>query len=283
MTQFYRFASGSGARWGRRNRNSEWLEVLPAEAQLGTLLSSLDADLSEWEALRSTDKVLLSELEVLPPLDTQPVWAAGVTFERSRSARKEESRDGGDIYDRVFDADRPELFFKSSAERVVGHRGVIGVRHDSNWNVPEPELAIVLNSSGNVVAGMLGNDVSSRSIEGENPLYLPQAKVYRRSCALGPCMVAWGELQPHTEIRITLTIARGADTVYEETVDLATMRRSPETLAQWLFQCQDFERGVVLMTGTSIVPGPEVTLLPGDTTTISAEMLDALANSVDVV
>ncbi len=283
MTQFYRFASGAGARWGRRSTNSDWLDVLPAQAQLETLLSSQDSDLNEWEAVQSTERVRLGDVAILPPLETQPVWAAGVTFERSRSARKEESQDGGDIYDRVFDAERPELFFKSPGERVVGHQGVIGVRHDSTWDVPEPELAIVLNSSGNVVAGMLGNDVSSRSIEGENPLYLPQAKVYRRSCALGPCIVAWGDLQPYRELRITLTIARGGGTVYEETVDLAAMRRSPETLAQWLFQCQEFERGVVLMTGTSIVPEPEVTLLPGDTTTISAEVLGELINSVEAV
>jgi 2-dehydro-3-deoxy-D-arabinonate dehydratase len=282
VTQFYRFASTAGARWGRRSTDSEWLDVLPAHTQLKTLLSN-HADLTQWEALQPTDSVRLSELTILPPLDTQPVWAAGVTFDRSRSARKEESEDGGDIYDRVFDAERPELFFKSSGEQVVGHQGAIGIRHDSAWNVPEPELALVLNASGEVVAGTLGNDVSSRSIEGENPLYLPQAKVYRGSCALGPCIVPWDQLQPYRELQISLTIARGKLTVYEDTVELAAMRRSPDTLAQWLYECQEFERGAVLMTGTSIVPEPEITLLPGDSTTISAEGLGALINRVEAV
>ncbi len=221
--------------------------------------------------------------KVLPPVDRQPIWAAGVTFERSRAARREEADDGGDVYDRVYVAARPELFVKATAESVVGPGDAVGIRADSDWNVPEPELAVVAGSAGEIRALTLGNDMSSRSIEGENPLYLPQAKVYDRSCALGPCLVPAAAAPLWSELEVTITITRAGAEVYADTVSLATMRRTPQELMSWLCAAATFPAGVVLLTGTSMVPPAELTLAPDDETTIASTHLGTLRNRVVVV
>jgi 2-dehydro-3-deoxy-D-arabinonate dehydratase len=220
---------------------------------------------------------------VLAPVDQQPVWAAGVTFPRSRDARKEEARDGGDVYDRVYTAERPELFVKAAAGAVIGPGAALGIRADSAWNVPEPELAVVADPHGRIRALTLGNDMSSRSIEGENPLYLPQAKVYDRSCGLGPALVPVSAAPGWAEQRIELTIRRDGATLFAETVDLRTIRREPAELLRWLFAAHSFPAGVVLLTGTSMVPPAELTLHAGDTVTVAAPALGALHNPIQVV
>jgi len=202
---------------------------------------------------------------LLAPLESQELWAAGVTFERSRDARMEESG-SPDPYDRVYVAERPELFLKAAPGRVQGPGAPIGIRADSTWDVPEPEMALLADSSGAIVAVGAGNDVSSRSIEGENPLYLPQAKVYRHSAALGPCWVPLTVAGPLDALAIHLSILRGdpGAEVFSGSARLSTMRRRPVELIDWLFRGQDFPVGVALLTGTSIVPPPELTLQPGD-------------------
>jgi 2-dehydro-3-deoxy-D-arabinonate dehydratase len=217
---------------------------------------------------------------VLAPLDLQPVWAAGVTFERSRVARKEESAAGGDCYDQVYEAERPELFVKALPGAVRGTGEPVAIRADSAWNVPEPELALVCDHVGRIAGYALGNDMSSRSIEGENPLYLPQAKVYVDSCALGPCLVPADAAPDLDDITIELDIVRDGVSVYEDAVPLAKMRRTPAELAGWLFRAQRFPSGVALLTGTSIVPDADFTLRPGDEVTITATGLGVLANPV---
>jgi 2-dehydro-3-deoxy-D-arabinonate dehydratase len=219
--------------------------------------------------------------QVLAPVQGQEVWAAGVTFATSRSARNEESG-GHDFYDRVYDAERPELFFKAAPGRVRGPGQPIGVRADSGWDVPEPELAVVVSAAGEILGYTIGNDVSSRSIEGENPLYLPQAKVYRGSCALGPCIVPVDEAAPPEEMEITLRIVRGEEPVFQGSTQVALLRRRPEELVEWLFKAQDFPAGVVLLTGTSVIPAPEFTLRPGDTVKIVITGLGELVNTVEL-
>jgi 2-dehydro-3-deoxy-D-arabinonate dehydratase len=219
---------------------------------------------------------------VLAPVHGQEVWAAGVTYESSRIARNEESG-GHDFYDNVYAAQRPELFFKAAPGRVRGPGGLIGVRRDSGWDVPEPELALVVSAAGRVLGYTIGNDVSSRSIEGENPLYLPQAKVYRGSCALGPCIVGVDEAPPLEELEISLTIARDRETIFTGFTQLTQLRRTPEELVQWLFRAQDFPAGAVLLTGTSIIPEPEFTLRGGDEVRIAITGLGELVNTVEEV
>lgn len=220
---------------------------------------------------------------VLAPVDQQPVWAAGVTFPRSRDARKEEARDGGDVYDRVYTAERPELFVKAAPGAAIGPGAALGIRADSAWNVPEPELAVAADQHGRIRAVTLGNDMSSRSIEGENPLYLPQAKVYDRSCGLGPALVPVSSAPAWAELRIELTIQRAGAILFAETVDLRTIRREPAELLRWLFAAHSFPAGVVLLTGTSMVPPAGLTLHAGDTVTVAAPAIGALHNPVEVV
>jgi len=217
---------------------------------------------------------------LLAPLEGQEIWAAGVTFPRSRDARREESR-GASIYDMVYSADRPELFVKALPGRCQGPSDPVAVRTDSTWDVPEPELVVIAAATGQIVAYALGNDVSSRSIEGENPLYLPQAKVYRHSCAIGPCLVPLSQAPPFDEMVINLTIHRGEVVVVEGTARLSDIRRRPENLVEWLFRAQEFPLGVALMTGTSLAPGPEFTLRHGDVVEISVPGLGTLRNAVE--
>jgi 2-dehydro-3-deoxy-D-arabinonate dehydratase len=221
-------------------------------------------------------------LAVLAPLGGQPVWAAGVTFRRSRDARLEESR-GLDAYDKVYEAERPELFLKALPGTARGPGQPIGVRADSDWDVPEPELAVVADRRGEIVAFTIGDDVSSRSIEGENPLYLPQAKLYAGSCAVGPCLVPVGEAPDPAAMEITLTIERDGDELFADRCAVADMKRSLAELVDWLWRGQDLPLGVVLLTGTSIVPPPELTLRPGDRVTVAVSGLGRLVNPVELV
>ena len=220
--------------------------------------------------------------EVFAPIGTQEVWAAGVTYFRSRTARMEESKDagGGTFYDRVYDADRPELFFKATAWRVRGPRAGIRIRRDATWNVPEPELALVVNASGEIVGYTIGNDVSSRDIEGENPLYLPQAKVYDGSCALGPGIFVSRDPLP-SDTAIELRITRGHDVVFEGATTLAQMRRKPQELVDYLYRETSFPTGCVLLTGTGIIPPDEFTLRAGDLVEITVEPIGTLSNVVE--
>jgi 2-dehydro-3-deoxy-D-arabinonate dehydratase len=216
---------------------------------------------------------------VLAPVAGQEVWAAGVTFERSRVARMEESGQV-DFYDKVYTAARPELFPKAAPGRTRGPGEAIGIRIDSDWNVPEPELGLVADAAGRLVAYTVGDDVSSRSIEGENPLYLPQAKVYTGSCALGPALVPAADAPPLAALRILLTVRRGGANLYSDAVPLSDMRRMPDELLRWLFAAMDFPVGVVLLSGTSIVPPPDFTLRPGDEVEVDVPGIGTLINPV---
>jgi 2-dehydro-3-deoxy-D-arabinonate dehydratase len=222
------------------------------------------------------------DARVLAPVGGQEVWAAGVTYERSRDARVEES-ETPDHYERVYDADRPELFVKASPGRVRATGEPIGIRADSSWDVPEPELGVVVDSHGEVAGYLLGNDVSSRSIEGDNPLYLPQAKVYDGSCALGPCLVPASEAPDLADMRIAMAVTRSGAAVFRADVDVRRMHRTVDELVDWLFLAQSFPVGVVLLTGTAIVPDPDFTLQPGDFVTISLDGLGSLTNTVELV
>jgi len=218
----------------------------------------------------------------LAPVGGQPVWAAGVTFLRSRDARLEESS-GLDAYDKVYLAERPELFLKALPGAARGPDRAIGVRADSDWDVPEPELAVVADRRGRIVAYTIGDDVSSRSIEGENPLYLPQAKLYRASCALGPCLVPVTEAPDPADMEIALVIERDGAELFADRCAVADMKRSLPELVDWLWRGQDLPLGAVLLTGTSIVPPPELTLRPGDRVRIAITGLGELANPVELV
>jgi 2-dehydro-3-deoxy-D-arabinonate dehydratase len=222
------------------------------------------------------------EPRYLAPIGTQEVWAAGVTYFRSRTARMEESRDagGGTFYDRVYEAERPELFFKSTAWRVRGPGEGIRVRADAQWSVPEPELALCVNALGKIVGYTIGNDVSSRDIEGENPLYLPQAKCYDGSCALGPALYVTNEPMRPTD-EIALRIRRGDALVFEGTTTISQMRRSPQELVDYLYREMSFPQGCILFTGTGIIPPDEFTLRAGDVVTIAIESIGELVNTVE--
>ena len=216
----------------------------------------------------------------LPPMGDQEVWAAGVTYYRSRTARMEESEEaGGDrFYDMVYDAERPELFFKSTPRRVRGHRHTVGIRGDSTWDVPEPELTLAINAQGTVFGATVGNDMSSRSIEGENPLYLPQAKVYTGSCAVGPCLLV-GSL-PGPNDSISLRIERDGNEVFMGSTLLSQLKRSYDELAGFLYRDNDFPSGALLMTGTGIVPEHPFTLQPDDIVRITIDGIGTLENTV---
>jgi 2-dehydro-3-deoxy-D-arabinonate dehydratase len=221
------------------------------------------------------------EGEVLAPIVGQEVWAAGVTYYRSRGARMEESKDagGGDFYDRVYSAERPELFFKSTASRTVGTGGKVRIRGDAHWSVPEPELTLVVSPSGRIVGYTIGNDMSSRDIEGENPLYLPQAKVYKGSCALGPgILVSADPLAQSTEIAIE--ILRHDRVEFAGRVELTELKRDPKTLVEYLLRDNGFPAGAFLMTGTGIVPPSTFTLASGDRIRITIEPIGTLENVV---
>jgi 2-dehydro-3-deoxy-D-arabinonate dehydratase len=219
--------------------------------------------------------------ELLAPVDGRTeVWAAGVTYERSRTARMAESENSADIYDRVYAAERPELFFKSMAWRVSGPGFPVSVRTDSSIDVPEPELAAVLNYAGDVVGYTICNDMSSRSIEGQNPLYLPQAKIYLGGCAAGPCIRPAWEIPDPYALTIEMTISRGGSVAWEGSTNTSGLRRRVEELAAYLFREDDFPAGAVLSTGTSLVPDLPFTLEAGDEIRIKISEIGELVNRV---
>jgi len=221
---------------------------------------------------------------VIAPIGNQEVWAAGVTYLRSRDARMEESKESGasDVYSKVYDADRPELFFKALPHRVSGQGEEVYIRKDSAWNVPEPELTVFINSAGEIQAYTAGNDMSSRSIEGENPLYLPQAKMYERSCALGPCLFV-PEKPISQDTLISISIKRNHHEVFANSIPLNRMKRNLPELVTWLYKACKFPSGSFLMTGTGIVPPNDFTLQANDEVSISIEGIGTLTNTVQFI
>ncbi len=221
----------------------------------------------------------LKQVKLRAPVDHQEVWAAGVTYKLSRDARMEESTQQ-DVYQKVYDATRPEIFFKAAGWRCVGQNDRIGIRHDSTWDVPEPELTIVIDSGGKIAGYTIGNDVSSRSIEGENPLYLPQAKTFYASCALGPWIVLPEELEDASNLGIAIAISRAGEEIWSGKTSTGAMHRTFEDLIAHLYASLDFPHGSLLMTGTGLVPPAELTLQSGDHVTIEIEGIGSLNNSV---
>jgi 2-dehydro-3-deoxy-D-arabinonate dehydratase len=222
----------------------------------------------------------LASTALAAPIDAQEVWAAGVTYRRSQAARMEESRGAAGFYDRVYMAARPELFFKATPHRVAGPGQSVRIRQDARWSVPEPELALVLNSRLELVGFTIGNDMSSRDIEGENPLYLPQAKVYEGCCALGPWITLAAAMPAPADIRIDMTIRRGHSIAFEGTTSVGQMARAFDDLVGWLGRDNSFPNGAFLLTGTGIVPGDDFTLASGDEVSISVTGIGTLANRV---
>jgi 2-dehydro-3-deoxy-D-arabinonate dehydratase len=226
----------------------------------------------------------LGDVTLLPPLDAQEVWAAGVTYKRSREAREREAgaAGGASFYDRVYGAERPELFLKATPHRVVGPGGRVRVRRDSRWSVPEPELALVLTPRLKLVGYTAGNDMSARDIEGENPLYLPQAKVYDHCCALGPVVTLAGAMPPPGHVTIRLHIERRGQPVFEGSTSLSQLARPLEDLIAWLGRENSFPHGVILLTGTGIVPPDDFALAADDLVTIDITGIGRLTNIVEV-
>jgi len=245
------------------------------------LISSVDLHVRVAAAIGTEALKTFDPTAILAPVVSQEVWAAGVTYYRSRNARIEESKDagGGNFYDRVYSAERPELFFKATGRRVVGHHGAVRIRSDAKWSVPEPELTLLISPAGAIVGYTIGNDMSSRDIEGENPLYLPQAKIYDGSCALGPCVLLSTEPMTKTTA-IRLEITRHGKTVYAGSTTLAELKREPQELVRFLFGDNSFPQGVFLMTGTGVVPADDFTLISGDIICINIDGIGTLENYV---
>ena len=257
------------------------------------------SSINEWDILVNQENLfdfLQNEIQNIPadnsleqftihplaPLTSQEIWASGVTYLRSKKARMEESKDagGGDFYDRVYDAERPEIFFKATAARTVGHLEKIRIRKDSHWNVPEPELTLFINKYNKIAAYTIGNDVSSRDIEGENPLYLPQAKSYDKSAAIGPCLAVF-ENQISRDTAIQLEIFREGLAVFSQKTALNQMKRELPELVEYLTRECSFPTGCFLMTGTGIVPPDDFSMISGDEVKISIEEIGTLINTVE--
>jgi 2-dehydro-3-deoxy-D-arabinonate dehydratase len=255
-------------------RDKDWDALFNRKDLAGHLAKSLKAE--------KPIKFDPATASLVAPIGSQEVWAAGVTYYRSRDARMEESKaaGGGDFYARVYEADRPEIFFKATPHRVAVPGGKVRIRKDSKWNVPEPELAVVVNSAGRIIGWTICNDMSSRDIEGENPLYLPQAKVYDGSCALGPCITLAPDLSPLDQVAIRMTIERGNTTVFQGATSLSAMARSFEDLISWLGRETQFPHGAILLTGTGVVPPDDFTLAVGDLVSIDVTGIGTLSNSV---
>jgi 2-dehydro-3-deoxy-D-arabinonate dehydratase len=260
-------------RWAS-HAGADWDELLNREGLLQHLLEV-------HARLPSHPAPSLPAAQLLPPMQGQELWASGVTYLRSKVERQEESKDagGGDFYQRVYEAERPELFFKATRHRVVGHGGKVRIRADSTWDVPEPELALVLNRRGKIVGYTIGNDMSSRSIEGENPLYLSQAKIYDGSAALGPCVLVREEALP-SDAAISLSIIRAGREVFSGSIAISQITRRFEDLAAYLFRECSFPQGALLMTGTGIVPATPFTLQHGDVISITIDHIGCLTNTV---
>jgi 2-dehydro-3-deoxy-D-arabinonate dehydratase len=222
----------------------------------------------------------LDQVNWLPPIDDQEVWAAGVTYKRSQTARMEESEAAASCYDRVYTAARPEIFFKATPGRCSGHLGMLRIREDAHWNVPEPELALVIASSGKIVGYTIGNDMSSRDIEGDNPLYLPQAKLYNQCCGLGPWISLASQMPERQSIEIALAIHRDDQVVFEGKTSVAQMARQFEDLVSWLLRDNDMHQGAFLLTGTGVVPDSDFTLKRGDIVDITISGIGTLTNTI---
>jgi len=278
--QLIRFLdSNNKVKVGVRSANSRTAQVIPFDSMANLLTFSLTELRAVVESALSSDDT--SQIQhLLPPVDDlTEVWAAGVTYKRSRAAREEES-DHSDVYSRVYDAARPELFFKSVAWRVVGHLEPIGVRADSTINAPEPELALVTNAAGEIVGVTICDDVSSRNIEGENPLYLPQAKVYLGSAAVGPGIVPIWEIADLYALDIKVKVERSGEIMWGGTTSTREMHRKFEELVGYLFMNMSFPQGAILSTGTGLVPSMDFNLAPGDIVTVKIENVGTLRNQV---
>ena len=248
---------------------------------LSDILHSEDpAGLARFLLRPDTQPISISEVTLLAPIDQQEVWAAGVTYKRSQVARMEESKSGASHYDKVYDALSPELFMKATPSRVSGPGQPVRVRRDSNWSVPEPEFTLAINPAGKIVGYTIGNDMSARDIEGENPLYLPQAKVYRQCAGLGPCILLADEPVDLKATAIELIIYRGGNEVFKGSTDLGQLHRSLDELAAWLFTESEFPNGAFLMTGTGIVPDDNFSLEEGDSVSITIAGIGTLTNPV---
>ena len=223
----------------------------------------------------------IADKQILAPIGSQELWACGVTYLRSKLGREEESKasGGSDFYSKVYDAERPEVFFKSTAHRIVGHEAKVAIRKDSTWDVPEPELTLVVTSSGKIIGYTIGNDMSSRSIEGENPLYLPQAKTYDACAAIGPCIFI-SDKPIDSNTNILIEIKRNDQRVFEGTVGINQMKRSADELVSFVYRECSFPNGCLVMTGTGIVPGSDFTLQSGDEIIISIDHIGTLKNIV---
>jgi len=250
--------------------------------QYRSLFEILESD-NPYEAadfLSKAEQIPLAQVQLLPPIDQQEVWAAGVTYKRSQQARMEESEAAASCYDRVYASPRPELFFKASPHRVSGHGQPLRIRADSKWNVPEPELTLVLNTHLQLVGFTAGNDMSSRDIEGDNPLYLPQAKCYNQCCGLGPWITLPVGMPPRSEIGIRLVIHRGGKIIYDGRTGVDHMARTFEDLIGWLGRDNSFPTGAFLLTGTGIVPETPFTLHKGDIVEIKIDGIGTLLNPI---
>ncbi|HEY5369067.1 MAG TPA: fumarylacetoacetate hydrolase family protein [Hanamia sp.] len=245
------------------------------------LIQKIEKIIQSSNEFANANKII--EKEILAPVGNQELWACGVTYLRSKEGRQEESKGsrGGDFYAKVYEAERPEVFFKSTSHRIVGHNGNVRIRKDSTWDVPEPELTLVVTSSGKIIGYTVGNDMSSRSIEGENPLYLPQAKTYDGCASVGPCIyVTQKPLDKGT--KIYLEINRNNSKVFEGNIGIDQMKRTPEELVSFVFRECSFPNGCLVMTGTGIVPGNDFTLKSGDEIKISIDGIGTLINNVSI-
>jgi 2-dehydro-3-deoxy-D-arabinonate dehydratase len=281
----YRAAGTAAARVGCIDAAGRLVDLTAAGiASLADVLEHDDPATCVRDAVsRSPAAVALADVTLLPPAERQEVWAAGVTYLRSKTARMEESDFSATAYDRVYDATRPEIFFKALGEKAVGPGDGLGIRSDARWNVPEPELALVMNSRGRFVGCTIGNDMSSRDIEGENLLYLPQAKVYDRSCGLGPWIVLETDEAAIRGWTIGIQIVRDGRKVFAGSTGVSQIKRTFADLMEHLWRSQSFPHGVVLLTGTGVVPDESFTLAAGDTLTITIDGIGRLENHVVVV
>lgn len=263
-------------------KDNQFVPLVASErfATLSDILAAEDP-IQAAESLEQEPPFPISaDIQFLPPIDAQEVWAAGVTYKRSQTARMEESEAAASCYDQVYEADRPELFFKATPHRVAGHLQPLRIRQDATWNVPEPEITLVLSPAMKIVGLTVGNDMSSRDIEGENPLYLPQAKCYRQCAGLGPWITLFRELPPAEAIGVHLRIERQGEVVFTGETGATEMARTFEDLVQWLARDNEFPTGAFLMTGTGIVPTSEFTLNPDDMIHITIDGIGTLSNPV---
>jgi 2-dehydro-3-deoxy-D-arabinonate dehydratase len=254
----------------------------PGAGGMLTLADVLHADnpAALARSLVGDESIPVSEVRLLAPVDRQEVWAAGVTYKRSKIAREAESAGAARFYDLVYTAARPELFFKALGHRVAGPGDTVHVRRDSRWSIPEPEFTLLVSPKLKIVGYTIGNDLSSRDIEGENPLYLPQAKVYDNSCAVGPAVTLPANLPPRAQVTIRLTVTRGGATAFDGSTTLAAMARTFEDLVSWLGRENTFPDGAILLTGTGVVPPDEFALASGDRIAIDVTGVGRLENVV---